>query len=290
MGDDVSAPSPHGPKRSVPSLLVVGCGRLGVALGRLVVADGGEVIGVRRRPGDLPDPFHTIAADVTEPLRVPLPPVDSIVFTLPPNSGDIPAGGDVYERALTGIAAAVTVAPQRVVFVSSTRVFEGVAGSQTVDEGTEPEPRSARAESLLNGERLAAGLFGAHVIRPAGIYGDGRDALVRRVRSGAEFDGGRLTNRIHQDDLALGIFEVLRSPQPPAILHATDDHPAPLRDVATFIARTLGLDPPPFSDAHAESGRRISGALFRTVAGPLTYPDYEVGYAHILRERRSAAS
>ena len=276
-------------QRRVESLLIVGCGRLGAALGRLVVASGGEAIGIRRRPDTLPDVFPTIVADAAEPFRTPLPPVDSIVFTLPPNAGDIPAGRDVYERALTNIAAAATVTPQRVVFVSSTRVFEGVTGSatvdaDTVDEATNPAPRSARAESLLNGERLAARLFSARIIRPSGIYGDGRNALVRRVRAGDPLDGSRITNRIHQDDLVRGILDVLRSPNPPSVLHATDDHPAPLRDVATFIARTLWIDPPPFSNADAASGRRMSGALFRSVVGTLTYPDYRAGYAHLLRD------
>ena len=266
-------------QREVGSLLIVGCGRLGSALGRLVVSNGGDAIGIRRRPNQLPDTFQTIVADAAEPLREPLPPVDSVVFTLPPNTGDIPAGNDVYERALTNIAAAVTVTPQRVVFVSSTRVFEGVTGSANVDEATEPAPRSARAESLLNGERLAARLFSARIIRPSGIYGDGRNALVRRVQSGDQLDGSRITNRIHQDDLVRAINEVLRSPNPPALVHATDDHPAPLRDVATFIAQTLGIDPPPFSHAGEESGRRMSGALLRSVLGTLTYPDYRAGYA-----------
>lgn len=281
MNESVARP----PQRSVASLLIVGCGRLGTALGRLVIANGGEAIGIRRRPNELSDAFRTIVADAMEPLRVPLPPVDSIVFTLPPNSGDTPAGADVYERALTNIAAAASVPPRRVVFVSSTRVFEGVTGSATVDEATEPAPRSARAESLLNGERLASRLFSAQIIRPTGIYGDGRNALVRRVQAGDLLDGSRITNRIHQDDLVRGIFDVLRSPNPPSVLHATDDHPAPLRDVATFIAETLGIDPPPFSNADTVSGRRMSGALFRTVGGPLTYPDYRAGYARVLRQR-----
>lgn len=285
-GDVVNESGVRPMQRTVESLLIVGCGRLGMALGRLVIADGGEVVGLRRHVDDLPAAFRTVSADVTEPLAAPLPPVDSIVFTLPPNSGDIPVGGDVYERALTNVAAALSAPPRRVVFVSSTRVFEGVTGSATVDESTEPAPRSPRAESLLNGERLAARLFSARIIRPTGIYGDGRNALVRRVQSGDLLDGSRLTNRIHQDDLARGIHEILRSTHPPALVHATDDHPTPLRDVATFIARRLGVDPPPFSGAEGVSGRRMSGALFRSVVGALTYPDYQAGYAQVLRESR----
>ncbi|WP_158497528.1 sugar nucleotide-binding protein [Microbacterium sp. C448] len=276
-----SLPSHESP-RAVGSLLIVGCGRLGTALGRLVLADGGAVIGIRRNPGNLPEAFTTIAADVTQPLDIALPPIDSIVFTLPPGSRATGPDDDTYQRALANVDSALAARPSRVVFVSSTRVFEGAAASQTIDEGSQPAPRSERAESLLAGERLAVELFGAHVIRPAGIYGDGRNSLTERVRVGEELDGNRLTNRIHQDDLARGIYTVLRSPSPPPLLHATDDHPAPLRDVATFIAATLGVDPPPFADATDVSGRRMSGALFRATVGGLTYPDYRAGYSHIL--------
>ena len=46
-----------------------------------------------------------------------------------------------------------------------------------------PSPRSERARALREGERIVEDLFGALVVRPAGIYGPGRDRVLRTVLS-----------------------------------------------------------------------------------------------------------
>src|SRR5690606_14907224 len=95
-----------------------------------------------------------------------------------------PGVPDGYLAALRNLAAALPRIPQRVLLVSSTRVFEGRPGERTLTEEDPPAPASARAETLLAGERLATELFGAHIVRPAGIYGPGRERLLRIVLAG----------------------------------------------------------------------------------------------------------
>src|SRR6185369_11478108 len=86
----------------------------------------------------------------------------------------------------------------RIIFVSSTAVFAQDAG-EWVDEDS---PATADA---FNGRvlRAAEGELSAHhqgiVLRLSGIYGPGREAMLRRARTA---DAGRRhwTNRIHVDD------------------------------------------------------------------------------------------
>ncbi|GGM59123.1 sugar nucleotide-binding protein [Microbacterium saperdae] len=256
--------------------LLVGYGKLGGLLAPRLRADGGEVFAVRRSDGTLPDGVIGIRADLSAPLPEPLPPVDAMVVTLPPSG---PSG---YRTALTHLAAALPAVPARTVFVSSTGVFEGRGAERPITEQDDPAPVTERAQELRDGERAAIDLFDAVIVRPAGIYGPGRDFLIRQVREHATVNHRRRTNRIHDADLVRALEVLLRMPEPPRVLHAVDAAPAPLGDVVAFIAQTLGLEVPPDDVSAAPTGTVLDGSLLRAVLGELEYPTYEAGYAAML--------
>lgn len=259
------------------STLLVGYGQLGALLAPKLHADGGEVFALRRSDDELPEGVSVIRADLSAPLSTALPRVDAMVVTLPPSG---PAG---YRNALTHLAAALPEAPARTIFVSSTGVFEGWGAERPITEQDEPEPTSARAQELYDGERAAVELFDAVVVRPAGIYGPGRDFLIRQVREHATVNYRRRTNRVHDADLVRTLDLLVRMPSPPPVLHAVDAAPAPLGDVVEFIARTLDVAPPPDDVSAAAAGTVLDGALLRAVLGDLEYPGYKAGYAAMLK-------
>lgn len=268
--------------------LLVGYGKLGARLATRLLADGGEVIALRRSGGMLPDGVVGVSADLSAPLPTPLPAVEAMVVTLPP-TGDV-AG---YRAALKNLAAALPAKPARTVFVSSTGVFEGTdAGAvpghpisgHPITESDAPALGTARSRELYDGEQAAIELFDAIIVRPAGIYGPGRDFLLRKVREGAAVSHRRQTNRIHETDLVRAIDELLRMAEPPRLVHAVDAASAPLGDVVGFIARTLGVDIPPDDPAAAPSGLVHDGTLLRSVLGSLEHPTYESGYAQMIAE------
>ncbi|WP_187662675.1 sugar nucleotide-binding protein [Microbacterium sp. Nx66] len=266
----MTTPSP--PRRA----LLVGFGKLGARLAPLLLGDGGEVLALRRSDGPVPDGVQALTADLAVPLTGPLPEVDAMVVTLPP-------GPDVssYRTALSRLAAALPSPPARTLFVSSTGVFDGAGGAEPVTERVEPVPTTDRGRGLRDGERAAVELFDAVVVRPAGIYGPGREFLLRKVREGAPVAHRRRTNRIHETDLVRALDLLLRMPEPPALVHAVDRAPAPLGDVMTFLADRLGLPVPP-DDGSAPSGFVYDGTLLRSVLGHLVYPTYEDGYAEMI--------
>lgn len=267
--------TPPPPRRT----LLVGFGKLGTRLAPLLLADGGEVLALRRSDGPVPDGVTALAADLTVPLTTPLPEVDAVVMTLPP-------GPDVssYRTALAHLAAALPARPTRTVFVSSTGVFDGAGSSEPVTERVEPAPTTDRGRGLRDGEKAAVELFNAVVVRPAGIYGPGREFLLRKVREGAPVTHRRRTNRIHETDLVRILDLLLRMPEPPALVHAVDQAPAPLGDVVTFLADRLGVPVPP-DDGGAVSGFVYDGSLVHAVLGRLDYPTYEDGYAEMIAPR-----
>lgn len=252
--------------------LLVGCGRVGTRVGRLLLTDGGEVAGLRRDPSSLPPGFTPITADLREPLPIMLPGFDAMVITLSPTV----APG--YEEPLRHLAAALPRTPQRTVFTSSTRVLEGYDASRELTESDLARPRSSRAHVLHEGEQIARELFGATILRPAGIYGEGRDRLVRTVLERRPVQHDRHTNRIHETDLARAIAALLRTPHPPALLHAVDGAPATLGEVVTHIARRLGEPVPPRAQPDPAAGTALDGTALRELLGHLEVPDFRAGY------------
>jgi nucleoside-diphosphate-sugar epimerase len=131
----------------------------------------------------------------------------------------------------------------------------------------------------------------AVVLRLGGIYGPGRDRLVRELREGrARLRPGppRYTNRIHRDDAAAALLHLLDLAEPAPLQLGVDCEPADQNDVLRWLARALGLAVPPFGDAERPAGGRpgtskrcrnarllASGFVFR-------YPTYREGYAGTL--------
>lgn len=264
--------------------LLVGCGKIGIRLGEKVLASGGEVTAIRRTAGALPSGFRTIAADLEKPLADELPEFDSVVVTLPPSRAESDRGS-IYPLALPALADALPRVPSRIVFVSSTRVFEGRPGPTPLTEADETRATSPGGTALAEGEQLARDLFGAIVVRPAGIYGPGRDSLIRRVLAGDAVDGTRRTNRIHETDVVRLLDALVRAETPPALVHGVDREPVLLGEVAAFIAAELGVAAPPAVDPPVGGGTVLDGGLARQLLGELRYPTFREGYAEMIAER-----
>ncbi|NYF12611.1 nucleoside-diphosphate-sugar epimerase [Pseudoclavibacter sp. JAI123] len=279
--------TPASPTSAPTRLLIAGFGKLGSRLGERYLARGAAVVGVRRSADAAGGGIRLIRGDLADPTSFPpsLPDADALVITLPPPSVDRVVAPDAYRRSLETLAARLPRIPDRVVFVSSTRVFEGRADGAEITEADAPSPMSDRARALVDGERRAVELLGASVIRPSGIYGPGRDSLLRRVLEGDPVQYARRTKRVHESDLVRAIEAMLERADAPSLLHATDAHPAPLGEVATFVAGELGVAPPPRIHPEEASGTLLSGERMLQLLGTLDYPGYREGYAEMVRLR-----
>ena len=214
---------------------------------------------------------------------------EAIVVSIPPRDGT----GAAVERLEAAINAAADL--RRVLYYSTIGVY-GDHGGGWVDETSATLTRTARGLARLEDEArwtAAARARGveADILRLAGIYGPGRNALVnlRQGQARRIVKPGQVFNRAHVDDIAELTRLVLTRGLEGQIWNVADDEPAPPQDVVAYAAALLGLPPPPeepFDEARLSSmtaefyadNKRVSIAKAKTVLGFVpAYPTYREG-------------
>jgi nucleoside-diphosphate-sugar epimerase len=209
---------------------------------------------------------------------------DVVLISVPPS----PSGDAVLDHFATAIADG---AARRVIYLSTVGVYGDHAGAW-IDEDTVPEPELDRTVSRLAVERRWRDLLGDRlaVLRLAGIYGPGRNALVELSRGRARriVKPGQVFNRIHTDDIARAIMAAIVSDYG-GTWNICDDEPAPPQDVIAYAAKLMGIAPPPerpFETAELSpmarsfyaSNRRIRNTRMKDELGvTLVYPTYRAG-------------
>ncbi|MGA8077614.1 MAG: NAD-dependent epimerase/dehydratase family protein, partial [Xanthobacteraceae bacterium] len=143
------------------------------------------------------------------------------------------------------------------------------------------------------------------VLRLAGIYGPGRNALTQIVRGGARriVKPGQVFNRIHVDDIAQAIDAALAGGAS-GIVNVADDEPSPPAEPLAFAAQLLGVPPPPevpfewaaptmspLALSFWQECRRVrNDKLKRELGVILRYPTYREGLRALLAETINAGS
>lgn len=273
-------------------VLIAGCGDVGSALATALLQEGHIVYGLKRDTSTLPDGVQPIRADLLSPATlVGLPAdIDSLVFMPTPASRDQAGYEAIFIQGWKNLWAGLKQAPARVLLVSSTAVYGEDQGG-IVDEETPPGPTAFNGRILLEMEQLASRCTeNLVVVRISGIYGPGRERLIRLAASdGLEVQQTPpyFTNRIHRDDAAAALKHLLTIEKPERLYLATDDQPAPRYDVIEWLAKMQGnASPKGLVDENASQGKRVSNQKLRDSGLNLTYPDYQAGYAAVLAQRQ----
>lgn len=280
-------------------ILIAGAGYVGLGLVAKLRAAGHHVTGLRRSPPEFRGAAAWLAADVTRPMTLADLPddLDLVVSALAPDGRDAAAYRKIFVTGTGHLLEALGDRRPPFIFVSSTRVYGESAGGW-VDETTPPAPACPLGEVLLEAEQqvLATGP-GAGVVRFSGIYGPGRTWLVDRVRRGdpVQVDPPAYTNRIHRDDCAALLAHLVAAQLagegfPPVVL-ASDDDPAPMGEVAAWLADRMGVARPAAlpPDPRASRNKRCRNALLKDLGYVFQYPSFRDGYARMLsrEDRRS---
>ncbi|HKJ56966.1 MAG TPA: NAD-dependent epimerase/dehydratase family protein [Nitriliruptoraceae bacterium] len=292
-------------------ILWAGWGDLGTRAAPTLVAGGHEVIALRRSPlEDAPDGVIGVVGDLNAPDGLVLPPdIGACVVTLTPDTRDRGGYESAYLDATTNLHRLLNVEgqathpqPLRVVFASSTAVYGQDDGSW-VSEGGRPTPARFNGEVMVAAESLVLESPTTHgvVARLGGIYGPGRDRLVRSVTSGKP-TSTKWTNRIHSDDAAAALAHLATADRPlvPDVVNVVDQEPARKQAVTDFIADMLGVPAPPVDEDDGDAGtrggrgpavvgsdhgKRVDGSRLLTTGFRHRHPTFRDGYAALLRER-----
>jgi nucleoside-diphosphate-sugar epimerase len=264
-------------------LLIAGCGDLGIRLAATLDADQWQVTGLRRNADVLPDGISAVGANLLKPetLKAVAAHWDGLVYQATPGERS-PAGyRQAYVEGLANILEQTR--PDRLIFVSSTAVY-GQDQGQWVDEDSETVPAAFNGRVMLEAERLALAA-GASVVRFSGIYGPGRDYLLRLVGSGqarCRAEPPQWTNRIHADDCARVLAHVLDHDNPAPVYCASDSMPVSRCDVLGWLAEQLKVAAPARDDEGAGQGKRVSNQRLLASGYDFLYPDFKSGYGAML--------
>ena len=261
------------------TVLIAGCGDVGIAVARLF--DDAQVYGLRRRTSHLPDFIHPVAGDLTRSDGLESVPdhVDLVVYSPTPSERSEKGYRAAFIDGVRNLSRVCT-SPSWI-FVSSTAVY-GQDDGQWVDEDSATEPARYNGRLLLQAEKEVL-QHGGIVIRSGGIYGPGREYLIRRVEEGASARSRHYTNRIHRDDLAAAIKHLGVSGTQ-GVYNAVDHAPCTEAEVMASIAEQLQL-PVPKIQITAPSNKRIHNRKLAATGFAFQFPDYRVGYAHVINSR-----
>ena len=287
------------------SLLLVGCGDLGMRAAGLLALERWHICGVRRHPpksvGQGNGVDEWFARDYSQPGSLgfieKLAP-DFVAATFTPTSMDLQGYRRGFAEGASNLLSGLGGhRPRLLIMVSSTRVYAESDGGW-VDESSALTTTDERGLAIVEAERqfLDSGQA-VSVLRCGGIYGAPGGRLLNKIAAGrvAPELPLRYTNRIHRDDCAgfmVHLLErALRGMTVEPVYNVVDDNPAPAHDVEAWIAGRLGLVPA-HERAAAEQGpvshKRCRNDLLHNSGYSLRYPDYRAGYRDVCIEARGA--
>ncbi|PSP86201.1 NAD(P)-dependent oxidoreductase [Halobacteriales archaeon QS_1_68_17] len=291
---------------------ILGCGYVGIELGRLLALDH-EVVGVRRSESGVGAieraGFEAVRADVGDPGDLAgVPDADAVVFAASSGGRGAAAAREIYVEGLrTAIEAfaARSEPPDRLVYTSSTGVY-GDHGGDWVDEDTEIDPTTEKTRVLAEAERVAVETTADHgidgtVARLSGLYGPDRYRLDRYL-DGPVTEG--YLNMVHRRDAAGAIGHLLTADLArDEVVLVTDDEPASKWEFADWLADQCGVERPPkqttaerlaaddlsaAAKRRIETSKRCSNRKLRALGYEFAYPTFREGYREAIAAYRAA--
>lgn len=274
-------------------ILIVGCGAIGSQLAEILSAQGHKVTGLKRKP-PLSEPglIPYVAADISS--FAALAGLDDdfsqAFFIVSPDGRDEQNYRAVYETGLDNLLKRLPHTSW--LMVSSTSVY-GQCRGEWVDEASIAEPAHITGRLIRQAEQKLVTLNPANiVVRFSGIYGPGRESLLRQAMQAPAIQQTPpyFTNRIHQQDcvgvLSFLLEQRLAGKALTQCYLASDDDPAPMWEVMTWLADRLHCTPPVVKAVDADAGmnKRCSNVRLKELGYRFRYPGYQDGYLELISD------
>lgn len=278
------------------NILIVGCGDVGCQTGVRLKALGYGVYGIKRSV-DANVPFPYFCADVSdlESLKQCIGQVPAdihyVLYAVAPAERSENAYDAAYPVGVRNTLKCIDVQMiEGFILVTSTAVYHQNQG-EWVDESSETLPTTFSGKKLLQAEDiLVKSAVKGVAVRLGGIYGPGRERLIKKVRKGCELNKNTpmYTNRIHRDDcaglLSYIIQQIDNGSEVADCYIGVDSHPVSEWDVLCAIAGMLDVDSP----VHCEDSKvrhqnkRCKNDRIRALGYEFIYDHYQEGYQAVI--------
>lgn len=279
------------------SVLIAGCGDVGSRLAAQLPANNWQVYGLRRSIERLPAGVTGVAGDLFSdqcPGQWPEGNIDYLVYSAAATDHDEAGYQAAYIEGLKhtlGWLKQKGQQPKRLLFVSSSGVYSQTEG-EWVDETSPAEATSYSGRIMREAEQIALNSgIAASVVRLTGIYGPGREWMLRQVRKGyrVAVDPPLYGNRIHADDAGGLLAFLLQADLQGKTLEdcyiGVDNAPVPLAEVVGWLRERLGITEWAAEASVRRAGsKRCSNARAKALGWEPRYPSYREGYSAMLAD------
>jgi nucleoside-diphosphate-sugar epimerase len=277
-------------------ILIIGCGAIGTQLAHVLSTNGHQVTGLKRNPPKTDaGNVNYFTADITAPADLKDLPLDFDVlyFIVSPDGRNEESYRDIYESGLNNLLNKFTLAGSTPhwIFVSSTSVY-GQSKGEWVDEDSIAQPENVTSQRIRQAEKKLMDLDANNiVVRFSGIYGPGREFLLRMAMQGPAIQKNPpyFTNRIHEQD-CIGVLAFLLERRLAGVALkqcylASDDDPAPMWEVISWVAEHLKCQPPVVKsvDDHGVMNKRCNNQRLKALGYKFHYPSFKDGYLELIK-------
>lgn len=275
------------------TILSVGCGDVGGELSRRLADAGHQVTGLKRHLPPVVNKITYVTADISSSLQLQTlsTDFDYVFFILSPDGSIENSYRAIYETGLDNLLAHFANAKQspRWIFTSSTSVYAQSQG-EWVDEESPAEPDNPNSQLIRAAERkIIAANPENIVVRFSGIYGEGREYLLRLVQQvpTIQKNPSYFTNRIHRRDCIEILLFLLQQRLSGQVLEqcylASDDDPAPIWEVMSWLAEQMLCPPPAIKVIETpEMNKRCNNQRLKKLGYQFRYPSYKEGYLPLI--------
>ncbi|MCH9812716.1 MAG: sugar nucleotide-binding protein [Epsilonproteobacteria bacterium] len=269
-------------------VLIIGSGDLGMGVANSLIEEGHEVSVLKRTPPIKKEKLLYIKADMTDhkTLQDMVVDFDHVLLVVAPDSRSEEAYVSLFDTGVTNILQLFADKNPKAsfLFVSSTAVYAQAKG-ELVDEKSLTNPINYRGKILLKAEnRILAHNQKNCVVRFSGIYGQGRNHIVEKLKKGEPIQSTPpyYTNRIHREDCIRVLLFLLKKQFDDVLSHnlylATDHDSLSMYDLALHLAKHYDLKAPQKAilKEDASQNKKLSNQRLLEEGYVFKYPRYSL--------------
>jgi hypothetical protein len=245
---------------------ILGCGWLGLPLGGALHNLGHPLKGSVRSSEKLKDlkkagiePFqiHLMPEEIIGDLLAFLDQTQVLIIDIPPGLRS-DSSYDFASSIKVLLSQPTVVAIPRVIFVSSTSVFEDGLEIPFYNENDSPNGSSKSAQQLITAENhIQEKAKSSIIIRPGGLIGEDRHPIKYLAGRKDVQHPDAPVNMVHRDYLIRLMTELITMDNPPQVVHAISENQISRKDFYTQAAQDRGLEAPLFDTQTPSLGKKI---------------------------------